>query len=63
VSRDDNEALVRRYFEAIDEACEAGNADIVDEFFAPDFVEHGRKEPQRVAGREPRVSPRTARTR
>lgn len=33
-------AVVRRYFEAIDAACEAGNADVVDEFLAPDFVEH-----------------------
>ena len=35
-----NKALVRRYFEAIDEACKAGNADVIDEFLAPDFVEH-----------------------
>lgn len=35
-----NKALVRRYFEAIDAACEAGNADVIDDFLAPDFVEH-----------------------
>ena len=35
-----NKELVRRYFAAIDEACEAGNADVVDDFLAPDFVEH-----------------------
>jgi steroid delta-isomerase-like uncharacterized protein len=40
MSADENKALVRRYFEAIDEACQAGNADIVDQFLAPDFVEH-----------------------
>ena len=40
VSAEENKALVRRYFEAIDEACAAGNADIIDEFLAPDFVEH-----------------------
>ena len=40
MSAEENKALIRRYFEAIDEACEAGNADIVDDFLAPDFVEH-----------------------
>ena len=40
MSAEANKALVRRYFEAIDVACEAGNADVVDEFLAPDFVEH-----------------------
>ena len=40
VTLEENKALVRRYFQAIDEACEAGNADIIDDFLAPDFVEH-----------------------
>ena len=40
MSAEESKALIRRYFEAIDEACEAGNADIVDDFLAPDFVEH-----------------------
>ena len=37
---EENKALVRRFFQAIDEACKEGNADILDEFLAPDFVEH-----------------------
>ena len=37
---EENKALVRRLFQAIDEACKEGNADILDEFLAPDFVEH-----------------------
>ena len=40
MSPEENKALVRRYFEAIDQARAAGNADIIDEFLAPDFVEH-----------------------
>lgn len=36
----DPKDVIRRYFAAIDEACAAGNADVVDEFLAPDFVEH-----------------------
>ena len=40
MSAEANKALIRRYFEAIDEACEAGHADIVDDFLAPDFHEH-----------------------
>jgi predicted ester cyclase len=40
MSAEENKELVRRYFQAIDEACEAGNAEIVDDFLAPDFVEH-----------------------
>jgi predicted ester cyclase len=40
MSTDENKDLIRRYFQAIDEACEAGDADIIDEFLAPDFVEH-----------------------
>lgn len=40
MSAEENKALIRRYFAAIDEACEAGNADIVDDFLAPDFHEH-----------------------
>ena len=35
-----NKTLIRRYFAAIDEACTAGNADVVDEIQATDFVEH-----------------------
>lgn len=37
---EENKALIRRYFQAIDEGCQAGNADIIDQFLAPDFVEH-----------------------
>jgi predicted ester cyclase len=37
---EDNKALIRRYFAAIDEACQAGNADVLDEFMAADFLEH-----------------------
>lgn len=37
---DENKALIRRYFHAIDEGCRAGNADIIEQFLAPDFVEH-----------------------
>ena len=40
MSAEENKELVRRYFQAIDEGCEAGNAEIVDDFLAPDFVEH-----------------------
>ncbi|GBD16891.1 Aklanonic acid methyl ester cyclase DauD [bacterium HR26] len=40
MSAEENKALIRRFFEAIDHACKAGNADILDEFLAPDFVEH-----------------------
>jgi predicted ester cyclase len=40
MSAEENKALIRRYFEAIDAACEAGNAEILDEFVAPDFVTH-----------------------
>ena len=32
MSTEENKALIRRYFEAIDAACEAGNANILDEF-------------------------------
>ena len=39
MSTEENKALIRRYFAAIDAACAAGNADILDEFLAPDFVE------------------------
>jgi steroid delta-isomerase-like uncharacterized protein len=35
-----NKQLIRRYFAAIDDACQAGNADVLDEFMAPDFLEH-----------------------
>jgi ketosteroid isomerase-like protein len=37
VSAQDNEALVRRYFE---EVWAKGNVAAVDEFMAPDYVEH-----------------------
>jgi predicted ester cyclase len=40
MSAEENKALIRRYFAAIDAACEAGNANILDEFLAPDFVTH-----------------------
>ena len=40
MSAEQNKELIRRYFQAIDEACEAGNAEIIDDFLAPDFVEH-----------------------
>jgi|ERR687891_7323 steroid delta-isomerase-like uncharacterized protein len=40
MSAEENKTLIRRYFEAIDKECAAGNADIVDDFLAPDFVEH-----------------------
>jgi predicted ester cyclase len=36
MSTEENKALIRRYFEAID----TGNVDILDEFLAPNFVEH-----------------------
>jgi predicted ester cyclase len=37
---EENKALIRRYFEAIDATCQTGNAALIDEFLAPDFVEH-----------------------
>lgn len=40
MSIEDNKAVIRRYFAAIDEACARGDADIIDDFLAPDFVEH-----------------------
>jgi predicted ester cyclase len=40
VSESENKELIRRYFAAIDDGCEGGNADIVDEFLSADFVEH-----------------------
>jgi ketosteroid isomerase-like protein len=40
MSLEENKDLIRRYFAAIDAACQSGNADILDEFLAPDFVEH-----------------------
>lgn len=39
MSSEENKQLIRRYFEAIDAACEAGDAGIIDQFLAPDFVE------------------------
>ncbi len=40
MSAEENKALIRRFFQAIDDGCKTGNADILDEFLAPDFVEH-----------------------
>lgn len=40
MSEAENKELIRRFFAAIDEGCRAGNADMLDEFLAPDFVEH-----------------------
>lgn len=40
MSAEGNKALIRRYFKAIDAACEAGDAGILDEFLSPDFVTH-----------------------
>jgi predicted ester cyclase len=37
---EENKALIRRYFEAIDAACSSGNADVLEGFLAPDFVTH-----------------------
>ena len=37
---DANKELIRRFFKAIDEGCRADNADMLDEFLSPDFVEH-----------------------
>jgi hypothetical protein len=44
MSAEEKKALMRRYFEAIDAACQAGNADVLDEFAAPDFVTHNPPE-------------------
>ncbi len=40
MSVEQNKALIREYFRAIDAACPRGDADVVDQFLAPDFVEH-----------------------
>lgn len=40
MSAEENKALIRRFFESIDKACPLGDADILDEFLAEDFVEH-----------------------
>ena len=40
MSREENKDLIRRYFAAIDAACQSRYADLIDEFLAPDFVEH-----------------------
>jgi predicted ester cyclase len=40
MSAGENKTLIERFFEAIDAGCAAGNADILDDFLAPDFVEH-----------------------
>lgn len=39
MSTEENKDLIRSYFKAIDAACERGDASIIDEFLAPDFVE------------------------
>jgi predicted ester cyclase len=41
VSAEENKALIRRYFEEIDAAArEKRDASVLDEFLAPDFVDH-----------------------
>jgi predicted ester cyclase len=40
MSAEANKELIRRYFAAIDVAGRTGNADVLDEFLAADFVEH-----------------------
>ncbi len=40
MSVEQNKALIREYFRVIDAACPRGDADVVDQFLAPDFVEH-----------------------
>lgn len=42
MSAEENKALIRRYFQAIDVECKSGNAnaDILDEFLAADMVTH-----------------------
>jgi steroid delta-isomerase-like uncharacterized protein len=40
MSASENKELIRRYFAAIDAGCGEGNSQIVEEFLAPDFVEH-----------------------
>jgi predicted ester cyclase len=37
---DEHKALIRRYFATIDATCQSRNADILDEYLAPEFVEH-----------------------
>jgi len=38
--QEENKELIRKYFKAIDEAGKVGDADILDEFLAEDFIEH-----------------------
>jgi predicted ester cyclase len=40
MSAEENKALIRRYFEAIDRAKAPEDAQMLDEFMAEDFVEH-----------------------
>jgi hypothetical protein len=40
VPAEENRALIPRFVEAIDAGCKAGDAEILDEFLAPGFVEH-----------------------
>ena len=42
MSAEENKALIRRYFDAIDAECKSGNAnaDMLDEFLAADMVTH-----------------------
>ena len=35
-----NKELIRRYFAAIDEAGKTGDASVIEDYVAPDFVEH-----------------------
>jgi steroid delta-isomerase-like uncharacterized protein len=49
MSAEDNEAIVRRYFE---EAFNNGNLVVIDELFAPDYVNHGSIPGQPVQDRE-----------
>jgi steroid delta-isomerase-like uncharacterized protein len=46
--QDDNKALVRRYFEAID----AGDPACIEAFLAPDYIEHAPPHPGLPAGIE-----------
>jgi predicted ester cyclase len=40
MSAAENKELIRGYFAAIDAGCQEGNSGIVEDFLAPDFVEH-----------------------
>ncbi len=49
VSAEENEAIVRRY---VEEAFNQGNLAVIDELFAPDYVNHGSIPGQPVQDRE-----------